>query len=297
MTEPILPVPTYLYQDLGYAFLRAHANGAGDRMADLRPFAAARLADLAAQELDSYAACAGVFTMSGWFARWLIDVVGLPAEKVHAVGGGMNAVPVCRRRAELGHLPRRLLFVGKDFFRKGGDLVVDAVASLRGSGSGDYRLTVVGPTKWPLRSGPPDWVDFRGSLRPSAVGRLWADHNVFVLPSWFEAYGLTFLEARAAGLPCVGRRAFAMPELVPDGAGILVAEQGGAEAIAEGIHTVTSDNTLFERVGRAAQVVAQNSSWHCVAGRMLDVITPEIRVPSRGPQHARAALARADSRP
>lgn len=276
-TEPVLPVPTYFYQDMGYSVVRAYNDRSGHRSSNLGPVTASRLDALTAQESDSYRACAGVFTMSQWFAQWLTDVVAVPSAKVHVVGGGINALPARRHDPPTSSPRTRLLFVGRDFWRKGGDVVVDAVGRLRQSGSGDYRLTVVGPSTWPLDSAPPAWVEFKGALTPAAVGELWPEHDVFVLPSRFEAYGLTFLEARAGGLPCVGRRAFAMPELVPADAGTLVAHDDGADGVAAAIHSVSTDDGLFDRVARDAAAVALQNSWHAVAGRMLEVIRPEAR--------------------
>lgn len=290
ITEPVLPVPTFFYQDMGYSVVRAHNDLSGHRSANVGPVTSSRLEVLAREEADSYSASAGVFTMSTWFARWLTDVVGVPPEKVHVVGGGLNAPPRLRRTHVDSAVRGNLLFVGRDFFRKGGDVVVDAVTRLRQSGSGDYRLTVVGPSTWPLPGARPDWVDFRGSLTPSAVGELWAEHDAFVLPSWFEAYGLTFLEARAAGLPCVGRRAFAMPELVPPGSGTLVAEDAGAEEVAQAIHEVCGDGALSEQVSRAAPTVARDNSWHAVAARMLEVICPRVSAGPRTAPPARSSL-------
>ncbi len=278
VTEPLLPVPTFLYQDMGYSVVRVYDRRLGHRSSNLGPLTAARLDDLVAEESERFRACTGILSMSQWYANWLTDVVGVSPNKIHVVGGGLNAQPVRRRNRRpdprTGSPQKRLLFVGRDFWRKGGDLVVEAVGALRRSGAGDYRLTVVGPTTWPLEGAPPDWVDFKGSLSPAEVSELWLEHDVFVLPSRFEAYGLTFLEARASGLPCVGRRAFAMPELVPDGAGALVAEESGAEDLAAAIHAVSTDEALAERVARDAPLVARENSWPAVAGRMLDVISP-----------------------
>lgn len=271
--EPLLSVPTFRYQDVGVGFALAYADQQGGQDAAHMPwFSHSRLQALAARERGRHAACAGVFTMGQWYARWLIEQGGLPADKVHPVGGGMNAAPT-RRRVPTGNAERRrLLFVGRDFCRKGGDLAVDAVGRLNAAGEGPYRLTVVGPASWPLEGEPPDWVDFRGSLAPAAVAALWAEHDVFVLPSWFEPYGLVFLEARAAGLPCVARRAFAMPELVPEGrAGALVPEQGGVEEVAESIRKVSHDDALFDMVAAEADQVAKESSWSAVAARILEV--------------------------
>lgn len=279
LAEPGLPVPTYFYQDMGYTVLRSYDDRSGYLSDTLGPVPDSWLALLTAQESARYRDCAGIFTMGAWFARWLADVVGLPSSKVHPVGGGLNAVSPGRRPPTAG-FRGRLLFVGGGFFRKGGDIVVDAVTRLRRSGSGDYRLTVVGPKTWPLPGDPPDWVDFRGRLAPADVGQLWAHHDVFVQPSWFEAYGLAFLEARAGGLPCVARRAFAMPELVPDGAGVLVDDDAGAEDVAAAIHSVSTDDAMAQRVALAAGAVARDNSWSAVAGRMLGVIYPELGPPA-----------------
>lgn len=271
--EPVLPVPTFFYQDMSFGVGLAHFDRLGARAPNMPRMTRRRLSRLASAQRDRYQSCAGVLTMSRWFADWLMKEEGLSPGMVHAVGGGLSPVPVRPRAASGGEKRERLLFVGRDFFRKGGDLVVEAVAQLRASGDGPYRLTVVGPSVWPLKGDPPPWVDFRGCLAPGEVAGLWPDHDVFVLPSWFEAYGLVFLEARAAGLPCVARRAFSMPELVPEGrAGSLVAERGGVHEVAEAIRAVSTDDALFEQVRYEAESVARENSWNSVAVRALAAI-------------------------
>ena len=104
-----------------------------------------------------------------------------------------------------------MLFVGREFFRKGGELVVSAIEQLRRSGSGDFTLTVVGPATWPFSTPVPDWVDFRGEVPASEARQMWADHDIFALPTWYEPYGKVFIEARAAGMPALGRAAFCLP--------------------------------------------------------------------------------------
>jgi glycosyltransferase involved in cell wall biosynthesis len=116
-------------------------------------------------------------------------------------------------------------------------------------------------------------------MTPSGVAELWADHDVFVLPSRFEAYGLALLEARAAGLPCIARREFAMPELVPEGrAGTLVPADGGVDEVADAIDAVSRDGDLFAQVAADADEVARENSWSAVAGRILDVTRRTVGV-------------------
>lgn len=278
--EPGLAIPAFFYQDMGFLFALSQ-RGRGGASANLLALSRRRFEVLACRERERYAAAAGVFTMGTWFAQWLIEHAGLPPDKVHAVGGGLNAVSARRRVASPDGRHGRLLFVGRDFHRKGGDLAVNAVGKLVAGGEGHYRLTVVGPSDWPLAGEPPPWVSFLGSLPPSGVARLWADHDVFVLPSRFDAYGLALLEARAAGLPCVARREFAMPELVPEGrAGTLVSAEADAQEIAAAIHRVCTNTELFGLVAADADKVARQHSWDTVAGRIVDVTRRTVGLPA-----------------
>lgn len=272
-TEPLLSIPTFFYQDMGFGVALQNLKRAGPKVPILLRSSPRRLRQLAFEQDRLYQNCAGVFTMGRWFADWLVVDGGLTKDKVHAIGGGLNAVPSHRRSWPDNGSRHRLLFIGRDFFRKGGDLVLDAVTTLRAEGHGPFSLTIVGPTRWPRATTPPPWVDFRGPLAPPEISELWSNHDIFVLPSWFEAYGLVFLEARAAGLPCVARRAFAMPELVPEGrAGRLVAEDGGVREVAEAIFAVSLDDDLFATVNHEAAMVVSENCWGAVASRAITTI-------------------------
>lgn len=277
-TEPRSDTPIFLYQDMGFGVALENMERLGPTAPNLLRSSPRRLRQLALEQSRVYQDSAGVFTMGRWFADWLVTQGGLPNDKVHAIGGGLNAVPSSRRETLKEGSRHRLLFVGRDFFRKGGDLVIDAAAGLRAAGHGPFSLTIVGPTSWPLKKDPPSWITFRGAMEPSEISRLWSRHDILVLPSWFEAYGLVFLEARAAGLPCVARRAFAMPELVPEGrAGRLVAEGGGSDEVAEAIYAVSIDDALFARVGQEADQVFRDNCWKAVASRAITTVRRVIR--------------------
>ncbi|MBC8009417.1 MAG: glycosyltransferase family 4 protein [Burkholderiales bacterium] len=66
-----------------------------------------------------------------------------------------------------------------------------------------------------------DRVEFRGRLSDDALREAFADCSCFALPSTGEGFGLVYLEAMAAGRPCVGVRASAVPELVTPEVGLL----------------------------------------------------------------------------
>jgi len=274
--EPILDVPTFLYQDGNFSVARAYRDVLAEYAPSLCRYPDGALDDLVAAQRAAYLAADEVFAFGQWFADWLIEQDGVPADRVHVIGGGLNADPAVRPIAERGAGGTRVLFVGREFHRKGGDLVVSAVQRLRASGSGDFTLTVVGPQAWPLPTPPPPWVDFRAELRPGELASMWAEHDIFAMPSWYEPYGLVFLEARAAGLPCLARQDFCMPEIVPDHAGRLISARGGADEVADQLLAISKDANLFERVAADAASVRAEHSWSRVAERAMGHITSVV---------------------
>jgi glycosyltransferase involved in cell wall biosynthesis len=271
--------PYLLYQDLSYDVLleQAQAPGGLTHFPTLSMDAVLRLRD---RQREIYANAAGVLAMSRWFADHLVDVSGVPAARVHVVHPGASAVDssvrpddaaVLRRRAGPR---RRLLFVGRDFHTKAGSVVVAALAVLRREHDPEITLTVVGPSTWPMPGEVPAGVDFRGLLPVREVAALYDSHDLFVLPSRFEGFGIAFVEALAHGLPCVGRRAFAMPEIITPGVnGDLVVGDDPAD-LAGRIAVLLADDALYDRVAESAAGVVEHYSW----GRAADDVLTVARV-------------------
>src|SRR5436190_2057855 len=208
-------VPTVVYQDTNAAALLAHQAEARLAHSNLLPSRRGLLETWASKQYKRSRQVSGIFSMSQWYADFLVQQ-GVAPERISVAAPGINNPPTAYRNP--GRDPAgRILFAGTDFRVKAGDVVVEAVRRLHRGGDRPLRLTVVGPTRWPLPGSPPDFVDFLGRLTPSQVGRLYADHDVLAMPSRFEGFGIVLAEALVAGLPCVARRAFAMPEIVAEG--------------------------------------------------------------------------------
>ena len=265
-----------LYQDASFSAIRAHGDVVAEYAPLLANFPSGRLDDLVAEQRAAYAASAGVLTMGQWFADWLVEHDEVPRERVHAVGGGLHGLPARRDLAARGPGGTKVLFVGREFSRKGGDLVVAAIEQLRASGSGDFTLTVVGPAAWPMSNPVPEWIDFRGEVPAAEVRQMWAEHDIFAMPTWYEPYGLVFLEARAAGVPALGRAAYAMPELVPESAGRLIPPAGGVDAVADELLAISKDEGLFASVAAESDAVRASCGWDSVADRLVKAIHDTI---------------------
>lgn len=270
-------VPYFLYQDLNYDVLAAHL-ARGDRFVPgFEGLSRASVQRRRVRQQELYSGTRAVFAMSHWFADVLVRDSGVPREKVHVVLAGTHAQPSRQPPGPARPASQRtsLLFLGRDFIRKGGPEVVEAAGLLRAGGM-PVTLAIAGPRSWPLPGDPPPWVDLRGDVSPTEVAELLRRADVMVLPSHFEAFGIAFAEARAHGLPCVGRRTMAMPEFITDGrTGALIDSDDPAD-LAEAIERVLRDDAVHDRCRQEAPDVARRYSWDQVARSMVAVMENEI---------------------
>jgi glycosyltransferase involved in cell wall biosynthesis len=103
----------------------------------------------------------------------------------------------------------------------------------------------------------------------------WYQHaDVFALPSLnvggqFEGFGLVFLEAGASGLPVVGTSGSGIAEAILDGETGFLVPQNDADALAEAIIRLLSDDTLRAQMGAAGRQHAQDMDWSSIATRLI----------------------------
>lgn len=206
-----------------------------------------------AYERRIYDALDLIFPMSEWLRRSFIEDFGQSPDKVIMVGAGPNiGQPEVPQR---DWSQPRLLFVGRDFTRKGGGILLDAFRRVHAQRP-DAELTIVGPPEAPpsqhgVRFVPP--IERSSASAEEALRVLYADATVFVMPSLFEPFGIAFLEAMAHGLPVVATTACAMPEIVKDGVTGALAPPGDAIALADRILDLLSDAGRLRAMGEASR--------------------------------------------
>ncbi len=267
--------PLYIYQD----FCFSHGLMLMDRGLTPHGWDAVSRRTLerrAAMQNATFARASGVFTMSAWNAEYMRDAALIPPDRIHVVHAGVN-VPVDPPSAE--RLARRttrservIAFIGRDFVRKGGDLVLDAFRLLRERSSTPLRLVIAGPATWPLPGAIPPGVEFLGDARFESVRSLLHDADVLVMPSRFEAFGIIIAEALASGTPVIGRNDFAMPEMIKHGVNGMLIDRDDAEELAASLQHVLLSDAIAERCLDDARRVAEYYSWDRVARDMVSVI-------------------------
>lgn len=259
-----LPAPYLVVQDLSYDVLLDNLGPDGvPHFLGLTHRDLLRLRD---RQLDIYSEAAALLPMSHWLGEQLV-ASGVPQSKVIPVHPAVNVpvamdAPVPARRQGP---QRRLLLIGRDPHTKGADLVIKALAVLRRDLGSDVTLTLAGPPTWPWEFEVPEGVDFRGPVSRAEVAALMDSHDLFVMPSRLEGFGIAFVEALSRGLPCIGRNAFAMPEIIQPGVGGALVSSDDPAALAATIADALADDGLYHACADQAHQVRRYYTWERAA--------------------------------
>jgi len=176
-----------------------------------------------------------------------------------------------------------LLSVGRLQRRKGHDVAIRAIASLREelpnvryviAGDGEERARL---ERLAIDEGVQDRVFFAGTIADDDLPAYYAACDVFLLPNRvddgdIEGFGIVFLEAAASGKPAIGGDSGGVPEAVErDVTGLLV-DGASVDAVTAAVRHLATSRPCRERLGRAGRARAQRSfSWQRAAATISDL--------------------------
>ena len=116
-------------------------------------------------------------------------------------------------------------------------------------------------------------VTFHGALSDEELRLLLQGADVFVLPSYYEGFGIVYLEAMAQGVPAIGVRVGAVPMLIQDGSNGYLIGPGDAATLAERLRGLAHDRELLMRMSlRALSAAAGFPTWDQSTDRMRDFL-------------------------
>jgi len=243
------------YDMVGAAYGHQESGGVAEefkRRLNMRPLQAAR----------------ALVTWCDWARRSLIDDYGVDGERITVIAPGVNLDLWPRPAPRDGAGPVRVLFVGADFARKGGEILLQAFAGLEDR----CELHIV--TKAPLEERPGVRVYRDVAPNSDLLKNLYATADLFVLPTLADCFPLVVQEAMAAALPIVATAVGAIPEAVSDGQTGLLAPPGDARALRAALETLIDDPSRRHGMGTAGRAVAQRRYDSAAnARRILDIMT------------------------
>jgi len=157
--------------------------------------------------------CRAIVVWSRW-ARDGFIADGVEGRKIRVIGVPMGPPAAPPSPDGNRHSGLNVVFVGREPIRKGGDIAISAFERLHADFD-DARLIYVGRLP-PLHSRP-DWLVHYQEVSRPLLERIYAEGDVFFLPTRSEAYGLGIVEAMSHGLPVVASSIASIPEIVDDG--------------------------------------------------------------------------------
>ncbi len=164
---------------------------------------------------------------SDWAANVAIQCYGLSKEKVKVVPFGANfhcdhtKDDVMRFLKLRSRQSIKLLFIGKDWDRKGGEIAYRVAKAIHRAGF-QVELNIVGCAP-PERLHIPNYIYFHGVISKKTtdglmkIKKLLSESHFLFVPSRAEAYGIVFCEANAFGLPCISSNVGGIETIIKNG--------------------------------------------------------------------------------
>ena len=212
---------------------------------------------------------------------------GIDGKKIHVVGVGTDPEKFeqtngseLRRRYKLGNYPV-ITFVGQQGGHKGIDTLLKAMP-LVWRQAPDTRVIIAGSrTNYSavldriiagFLPGQRERVIAIQDFREEEKAQIIAAGDIFVSPSGFESFGITYLEAWAAGRPVIGCRSGAVPSVVRDGVNGILVDYKDYRELAGAILELIFDMDLRHKLAENGRsLVLRNYTWEIVSRKFRSV--------------------------
>ena len=177
--------------------------------------------------------------------------------------------------------PLQIIFVGNLLPGKGLNVLIEALTLLQ---PGSWRLTVVGSlTMDPsysngirnkiAQAGLSDHITLAGAVPNSEIPNYLSSNHVMVVPSYYEALGIAYLEAMGFGLPVIATTAGGAHEIISHGEAGFLITPGDARALARYLLEINQDRERLLEMSRAAyERVNMHPTWDESFGRARDFL-------------------------
>ena len=215
------------------------------------------------------------FAMSSNIANSMVKDYGLDKSKVLTVGCGSNIrVPRDISIAKSKYTNQNILFVGVDWERKGGAVLIEAFKIVQQTFK-DATLTIVGTApKISLRN-----CQVVGKVPLSRMETYYKKASLFVLPTNLEPFGFVFLEAMANKTPVIGTTIGALPDLIQQGKNGYLVSPKNVKQLATAIICCLEDPEKMAAFGNYGHQIFWNQyNWEVTGKKMKIAISEKIGV-------------------
>ncbi len=244
------------------------------------------------KEFLLYRTCDFVIATSEQQVQIITDKYELPAEHIAMIPPGIDErrftattpTALAEARARLGLSADDVYVVGRAATNKGYDLIIDAMPHLlrlqpqarlvlaAGANSPDDIALVDGWRQQAAALGVSDRIEWRGYVADDDLADHYRAPGVFALPSRYEPFGMTAVEAMACGTPTVLTIHGGLHTQIEFGRHALVADPARPEEFAAMLNMPMQHGWLRDRLAvEGARFARRNFGWTGIARRTLEI--------------------------
>lgn len=268
-------VPIILISDTTFHNFRHYLSNTSDAFIEL----AERVEQDAIDNADL------IIYSSEWAKANAIEVYGADPNKIAVVEFGANLIDIpTPSYYSLADSSKecRLLFIGKDWEKKGGDKVYEAYKILQSQGF-PCSLSVIGSTPpfydrqdKHLRVIP--FVDKSQMADRELMDVIFKHTHLLILPTVFDCFGIVFCEASAYGVPSIASDVGGVSQVVRNGEnGFLLSAKASAQEYATVIKQIFQDKEQYARLrDRSRKTFDERLNWETWRIKINDLFTQVV---------------------
>jgi glycosyltransferase involved in cell wall biosynthesis len=230
-----------------------------------------------------------LIAISNYTKKQIVDYYNINAELIPVIYDGIDShscdftVEEIETTSELLGVKERtmILFVGRvDDPRKNLNALLNSLHSVLKKT--DAVLVIVGKgdqkeAKDISKSlGISNNVVFTGFVDENYLQKCYLLCDIYVCPSKLEGFGLTLLEAMAAGKPIVATNVGAIPELIQDGINGILVKSDDIDGLCSAICKLLENEKMADEMGKMNIEKVKNFSWDTCAHRVLEIYNESL---------------------
>jgi glycosyltransferase involved in cell wall biosynthesis len=223
-------------------------------------------------EKSIYEQASIVFTRSTNISKSLVEQYAISERKIRCIYVGVNANDTAEPRTRADYWAKHILFVGVDWERKGGPILLEAFQAVLASHP-DAHLTIVGASPEIEMTN----CHVVGRVPVADIDQYYRNASIFCLPTLLEPFGVAFVEAMTYQLPIIGTNIGAIPDFVVDDYnGYLVAPRNVAALTEALLKLLNDEEKRFIFGQRSYQIARDKYNWQQVGTAARQAILPII---------------------
>jgi glycosyltransferase involved in cell wall biosynthesis len=180
-----------------------------------------------------------------------------------------------------GPEPLRILFLGNLFRNKGLHILLEALAELP---INSYHLTVIGDLTMDRsyvkaiksqiqKYNLDDKVSLLGPLNNNELAARLKESHVLVVPSFYEGFGMAYLEGMGFGLPAIGTTAGAVSEIIHHGESGFLVPPGDSGTLSRYLQELIRNRQLLAAISlNAYRYFKSRPNWQITCDRILNFL-------------------------